>query len=119
MRRGIGGGHQAAERVADQHHVLEEQPLDKVVQRVRIVARFRRRRRQELGLPIAGRIPGDEAIALEALELAEPARRARADAVHQQERLPAAALAVRDGLRLPGWKLPDALVEHGRVFSPR
>ena len=42
MRCGIRAGHQAAERVANEHDVLEQQPLEEFMQRLRVIGWTRR-----------------------------------------------------------------------------
>jgi hypothetical protein len=111
VRGGISAGHQAAKRVADQHHILQQQAVEKLVQRLRVIRRARRRAGQKIGFTVSRRIPRDQPIAGEAFELAEPARRARADAVHQHERLAGTGLAVGDGLRPAAREPGDAFIE--------
>src|SRR3954464_8666144 len=81
------------------------------MQRLRIVRGARLLRAEEFGFAITRRVPRDEPVAGKRFELAEPAGRARADAMQEDQRLARAGLAIGDGFGLPARKLVDALIE--------
>src|SRR3954453_5247307 len=117
MRRAIGGGHQAPERIRHQHHILEQQTVEELVQRLRIVLRPRLGDRQKIRFAVAWRVPGDQSIPLQRLELQDPAGGGGADAVQADERWTGAGFAVGDASRLPQPETADALIDHGPLFS--
>jgi hypothetical protein len=94
VRRRIRTCHQAAERVAHDHHVLEKQAIEEGMQRIGIVSSLRLLVFQEIGVAVPGSVPGDEAVALQRLELVQPGSGLRADPVQEDERPPGTRLPV-------------------------